>query len=124
MWMIRAPNYSYRTHSFISKNMSKADGCRICQILEKEPPLADTGQCRIIRTKFRSSPEHVMIVPKEHFQGLQDIKSLDIAKELISDVKRILDRRKHLIAFGLYGLAAGQTMPHLHIHVMSPDPIL
>ncbi len=92
----------------------------MCSILRQrsEEPLVEMRHTAIMKAAFRAVPEHVLLVPKEHVKGIHEMRTPD-AREMLSAIHAILERRRHLIAFGHYGIPAGQTVPHLHVHVMA-----
>jgi|GEM_PF-5763567 len=119
MYHVFAPAYAARTSGFIKKSMSGKLKCGLCGKMGEEVPLVELKYHRIMEAKYRSTPEHVMIVSKSHIQGLHEMGKMDEAVELFSVIRTMLERRPHLMAFSHYGIAAGQTIPHMHMHVMS-----
>jgi bis(5'-adenosyl)-triphosphatase len=71
-------------------------------------------------------PGHVMIIPKKHRQHLLDLTDEESADfmQTVREVCKIL--KKHYNAEGLSlliqdGEAAGQTVPHIHMHIAPLD---
>ena len=87
----------------------------------------------LIRDGFPVSPGHSLVIPKRHV-----LSFFDTSEDERSDLFRLLDAAKHIISKELNpdgynvgindGAAAGQTVPHLHIHLIPryfgdlPDP--
>lgn len=74
------------------------------------------------------APGHTLVIPKEEAVTLHDLSD-DGAANLIKQVKRIADAVKQgmqadgITLFQLNGEAAGQTVPHIHFHIL-PGSIL
>lgn len=87
----------------------------------------------VIRDAFPISPGHTLIIPKRHVGSF-----FDLGTEERTDILALLDRAKANVDkdfnsqgynIGINdGTAAGQTVPHLHIHLIPrydgdrPDP--
>ena len=69
-----------------------------------------------------SAPVHVLVVPKRHVSGLRDLDDPRLAAELL-DLARTVASEKGLLDGGYRvvtndGSKAGQTVFHLHFHVL------
>jgi diadenosine tetraphosphate (Ap4A) HIT family hydrolase len=85
-------------------------------VLESEAALA-------LRDGFPISPGHTLIVPKRHIASLFDATSAERADlmGLLAQARHDLDRQFHPAGYNIGindGAAAGQTVPHLHIHLI------
>ncbi|MBC2729105.1 HIT family protein [Desulfosporosinus sp.] len=85
-------------------------------ILENERALA-------FYDKFPVNEGHVLIVPKRHVVSLFDATQEEITSiwKLIEGVKELLDQRFHSNGYNIgvnVGAAAGQTIFHMHVHVI------
>jgi diadenosine tetraphosphate (Ap4A) HIT family hydrolase len=76
---------------------------------------------------------HALVIPKRHVDSFFDLSEEEIksAYDLIKEVKDIIDKKYHPDAYNIGlndGKAAGQTIFHLHIHIIPryfsdvPDP--
>lgn len=87
----------------------------------------------VIRDGFPVSPGHTLIIPKRHaasfFQVTEAERTAMLA--LLDRAKRVLDEEFGPAAYNIGindGAAAGQTVPHLHMHLIPrfsgdlPDP--
>ncbi len=66
------------------------------------------------------APVHILVIPKEHFSTIEDAKDSDILSHLFSKVVEIA-KMKNLEDYRLIinkGEKAGQTVFHLHIHII------
>ncbi len=86
-----------------------------------------------IRDNFPASPGHTLVIPKRLVAGWDDTDDAErqALLELVAEVKGQLRRQYQPDGFNLginEGAAAGQTIFHLHIHVIPryagdvPDP--
>lgn len=96
--------------------------CPFCT-LPPERILRQNKLALIIRDAYPVSPGHILIIPKRHvasyFEASEDEKAtlwalVDVAKELIE-----AEFKPAGYNIGINnGPAAGQTVPHLHIHLI------
>ena len=68
---------------------------------------------------------HILIVPKKFFRTAREIseKNLEIFGELFLAAKKISEKLKipdYKLAMNV-GENAGQVVPHVHLHFLSPD---
>jgi len=77
----------------------------------------------VIRDGFPISPGHTLIIPKRHvasFFEVTDAERTDLMS-LLAAARDDLDRQFHPAGYNIGindGAAAGQTVPHLHIHLI------
>ena len=83
--------------------------------------------------KYPVSPGHLLIVPHRHFENYFDRTDAEHRSlwELVDAAKATLEKNYSPDGFNIginVGAAAGQTVPHLHIHLIPrfkndmPDP--
>ena len=111
---------------------SKKQDCPFCTVPASSIVLT-SETAFAIRDGFPVSPGHTLVIPKQHLATLFELSRHE-QLELWDFVGRVRDR---LVAdhspdgfnIGLNdGVAAGQTVPHVHIHVIPryhsdvPDP--
>ena len=73
------------------------------------------------------NPGHVLIVPRRHVASWFDATAAerDEMLQLTDDARRIVIAKHHPDAFNLGindGPGAGQTVPHLHVHLIPRYP--
>ncbi len=66
---------------------------------------------------------HALVIPKRHLDSFFDLSNEEIkaAYDLIKKVKDIIDKKHHPDAYNIginNGQVAGQTILHLHIHII------
>ena len=81
----------------------------------------------VIRDGFPISPGHTLIVPKRHVASFFDLTPEERADllALLDAAKADLDRELSPQGYNIGindGAAAGQTVPHLHIHLIPRFP--
>ena len=111
--------------------MSKAS-CPFCA-LPAERILLLADEALVIRDAFPVSPGHTLVVPRRHIGSFFELTDAERAcmVELLAQAKAELDLsfQPHGFNIGINeGAAAGQTVPHLHLHLIpryrgdAPDP--
>jgi len=77
----------------------------------------------VVRDAFPVSPGHTLIIPRRHVRSFFDLDSDERVQllDLLESAKRALEGEFHPHAYNIGindGAAAGQTVPHLHIHLI------
>jgi diadenosine tetraphosphate (Ap4A) HIT family hydrolase len=77
----------------------------------------------VIRDGFPISPGHTLIIPRRHVGSFFDIEATerDALLALMEEAKRRLDKEFNPDGYNIGindGASAGQTVPHLHIHLI------
>lgn len=98
------------------------DNCPFCN-LPSERVIADWPLCRVVRDNFPVSEGHTLIIPKRHFPSFFDCSEAERAAlmEALDAAKRDLDRRLRPDGYNIGindGPSAGQTIQHLHVHLI------
>jgi diadenosine tetraphosphate (Ap4A) HIT family hydrolase/ADP-ribose pyrophosphatase YjhB (NUDIX family) len=105
-------------------NMNKAN-CLFCQRANQKDLtiVSRLKHCFVIKDNFPVSPGHVLIIPNKHFdnwfEATQEVQ-FDIMKA-ISETKKNLDLEYNPDGYNIgmnCGQAAGQTVMHLHVHLI------
>lgn len=106
--------------------------CPFCS-LPHERVIARNDFAIVLRDAFPVSPGHTLIVPSRHVGSLFDVSPDErtALMDLVAEAKRQLDEEYRPAGYNVGindGPAAGQTVPHLHIHLIpryqgdQPDP--
>jgi diadenosine tetraphosphate (Ap4A) HIT family hydrolase len=109
-----------------------APECPFCTI-ESSRVVATNSLAFAVRDGYPVSPGHTLAIPNRHVGSFFDLspQEHDALFELVRDQKRLLDAEFSPDAFNIGindGPAAGQTVPHVHIHLIPryrgdvPDP--
>lgn len=106
--------------------------CPFCT-LPSERVLLSNGLAIVIRDAFPISPGHTLVIPRRHVGSFFDI-TLDerlAMLALVDEARSGLEQEFRPEGYNIGindGAAAGQTVPHLHIHLIPrytgdvPDP--
>ena len=112
--------------------MSPSISCPFCT-LDPSRILIENGLGRVIRDGFPVSPGHTLIIPKRHVGSFFEVtaEERDSLLRLLDEAKTALDTEFHPAGYNIGindGPSAGQTVSHLHIHLIPryagdcPDP--
>jgi len=96
--------------------------CQFC-ILPESRVLFEKGRVIVIRDAYPISPGHTLVVPKRHVKSLfkLDIQEREDLFEALSEAKDLLQSEMKPDGFNIGindGTAAGQTVFHLHVHLI------
>ena len=105
--------------------------CIFCLIAAKKAPAAfvyEGDEYFVIKPLDQLAPVHLLVIPRRHFSSLNDLNSDDaaLAGRLLMGARKaaelagIPDGYRTVINTGSKG---GQTVFHLHIHVLGGAPI-
>ena len=117
--------------------MTRDSSCLFCRVVNGEIPAAVVYKAEGV-TAFRDiapqAPTHILVVPDQHITGAAQVAA---AEELITGrlirVAAELARKEGIAETGYrliinQGHAAGQTVPHLHVHLLGgrvlPTPLV
>lgn len=75
------------------------------------------------RDSYGVSPGHTLVIPKRHVAGFFDLKSEEISAcmDLITEERKLLDEEFNPDGYNIgvnIGAAAGQSILHVHIHII------
>ena len=99
-----------------------SDNCPFCT-LDSGRIISETEQTVTFRDGFPVSPGHTLVITKRHISSFFEATEAE-RKELmlaLDDAKQVLDHEKSPDSYNIGindGQAAGQTVPHLHIHLI------
>jgi len=112
--------------------MADARDCIFCKIASGQlgtPFVAESEQAVAFRDLDPKAPTHVLVVPRKHLGSLQDLENEN--PEAALDLLRLcteVARREGLLESGYRVLTndgpdAGQSVFHLHFHVLGGHPL-
>ena len=100
--------------------------CLFCKIASKELDsdiVLETDQTLAFRDINPGAPTHVLVIPKKHVVSVQEVDTSDkdLLAELFESIQKVasdagVDKGYRLVAN--VGGEAGQTVDHLHFHVI------
>jgi histidine triad (HIT) family protein len=102
-------------------------GCLFCRIARGElnaNRVLETDDVVAFRDINPQAPVHVLVVPRRHIGSLNDLDSghadllgkLHVAAKEIAEREQLADNGWRLVVN--VGADAGQTVPHLHLHLL------
>ena len=102
-----------------------AENCLFCRIIGGEIPakiVAENAHCVAFRDINPQAPTHVVIVPREHVASLNEAKDATMIGQL-SVMASEIARREGIAERGYRTVVntnadAGQTVFHLHLHLI------
>ena len=111
---------------------NSAHTCAFCT-LPSARVVDENATAIAIRDGYPVSPGHTLLIPKRHTGSFFDLSTQerDDLLALLDRAKRVLDAELQPQGYNIGindGAAAGQTVPHLHMHLIprfdgdSPDP--
>lgn len=102
--------------------------CIFCKIIKKEIPakiIAETEKSLAFMDAFPLTKGHSLVIPKTHYEKVQDISSEDNA-DLFETVRRTIgkvDKITNATLVAIHnGKESGQEIPHVHIHLIPRSP--
>jgi histidine triad (HIT) family protein len=106
--------------------------CLFCRLATKEIPtefVYQDDRAIVIRDTNPQAPTHLLVIPLEHIESLDDASRKDEA--LLGHLLRVAARVANAegLAEGGYravinnGAGAGQSVFHLHVHVLGGRPL-
>ncbi|HMD68638.1 MAG TPA: histidine triad nucleotide-binding protein [Chitinivibrionales bacterium] len=102
--------------------------CIFCKIVSGQIPASkvyEDESTLVFKDINPAAPVHLVAIPKEHFQTVQDIpaQKMDVMKEFFEAVaKTVAGQRLAKNGYRLVinsGEHAGQLVPHLHAHILA-----
>ena len=101
--------------------------CLFCAIAAETVPatrVLDTGRVLAFRDIDPQAPTHVLVIPKEHHPDVASLAAADagLLHEVISQAHQVavaegVSAEGYRVVFNT-GPQAGQTVPHVHAHVL------
>ena len=107
-------------------------GCLFCRMIAKEIPadiVHEDDRSIVIRDINPQAPTHVLVIPLEHIESLDEAAQKDEA--LLGHLLRVGARVANAEGLGETGYrtvintgaGAGQSVFHLHVHVLGGRPM-
>jgi histidine triad (HIT) family protein len=106
------------------------DDCIFCRIARGDLPAQvvwESEEVIAFEDVSPQAPVHTLVIPRRHFEHLGDDIPSDVLLEVfaavpvVAAVKGIADSGYRIVVNN--GPESGQTVPHLHVHIMGGAPL-
>lgn len=100
------------------------NNCIFCKILNKEIPsnfVYEDDICFAINDINPRAKKHILVIPKEHVESLNEVQDTTLIQKLFEAIKKI-NKQENISHFKTLintGKDAGQEVMHLHIHILA-----
>ena len=98
--------------------------CIFCKIANKEIPsriISETENSIAFLDAFPVSRGHTLVIPKNHYEKVQDMTDID-NNDLFDTVHKVISKVDKLTGSTLLaihnGKDSGQEIPHVHVHLI------
>ena len=98
--------------------------CIFCKIAKKEIPskiITETKNSIAFLDAFPLSQGHTLVIPKIHYEKVQDMADMDNT-DLFNTVHKVISKVDKLTGATLLaihnGKDSGQEIPHVHVHII------
>lgn len=103
--------------------------CIFCKIANHEiptTPVFENDKVIAFNDLNPQAPTHILVIPKQHVASISDVKDLTIMQDLFDAIQQITKQNniKDFRTVINTGAEAGQTVFHLHIHILAGRPLL
>ena len=102
--------------------------CIFCKIAKKEIPakiVTETEKSIAFLDTFPLSRGHTLIIPKHHYEKVQDI-TVDDNTDLFETLRKVVSKVDKITGSTLLaihnGKESGQEIPHVHVHLIPRKP--
>lgn len=104
------------------------ENCIFCKIANKEIPsnlVYEDDFTAAFNDLNPQAPVHVLVIPKKHFASLNELDDEKYMTALFNAVKEVTKKLgiKEYRTVINTGESAGQTVFHLHIHILAGRPL-
>lgn len=99
--------------------------CLFCRIIRREIPaaiVAEDEHCVAFRDVGPQAPTHILVVPRQHVSTLDEVNDPLLIGRVMSAAAEVA-RQENIVESGYRTVintnaGAGQTVFHLHVHVL------
>ena len=98
--------------------------CIFCKIVKREIPakiIGETEKSLAFIDAFPLTKGHSLVIPKNHYEKMQDISAEDNA-DLFETVRKVIskvDKISNATLLAVHnGKESGQEIPHVHVHLI------
>jgi diadenosine tetraphosphate (Ap4A) HIT family hydrolase len=113
--------YEYRHYNQLITNSNT--GCPFCSPDSERELIVESATAYAIYDKFPVNKGHALIIPKKHCSDYFDLtfREQSACIFMLNQVKKLLEKRFNPDGFNVginIGINAGQTVDHVHIHLI------
>ena len=104
------------------------EDCIFCKIANKEIPSSfvyEDEHTIAFNDLNPQAPTHILVIPKEHYASLNELDNEQVMSALFTAVKNVtkqLNIKEYRTVINT-GESAGQTVFHMHIHILAGRPL-
>jgi histidine triad (HIT) family protein len=107
---------------------SRHDDCLFCKLYRDGDHVASTKGFVAIKDINPQAPVHLLVIPEHHVETFRDVAELGSGEthrmlEFIADTAREAGLEDYKVQVNV-GPSAGQTVFHLHWHIIGRKPVL
>jgi ATP adenylyltransferase len=97
--------------------------CPFCDLIQNSQPVAELGTFVAKYDKYPVSKGHTLLIPKRHVETFFALNEDEVKDffNLLLEIQQMIEREFVPDGFNIgvnVGAAAGQTIAHLHVHVI------
>ena len=103
------------------------ENCLFCKIVNKQinsETVYENDDVLVFKDKYPKAPVHLLVIPKKHVSSIMEIEDLSDKQtsEMLKTIAKIakemeLDREGFRVVTNT-GASAGQSVDHLHFHIL------
>lgn len=99
--------------------------CIFCKIVSGEIPskiVYEDGNVLAFNDIDPQAPVHIVVIPKKHFANILELNDSTILNAIFDSIRKIADEQKMEKGFRIVcntGSDGGQTVDHLHFHILA-----
>ncbi len=114
--------YEYKHYNF-AESLVENTTCPFCNLSAEAEIITESATVYSIYDKYPVSPGHALIIPKKHIANYFDLTTWEQSALwfMANRVQQLLSRHHHPDGFNIginAGTSAGQTINHIHIHLI------
>jgi diadenosine tetraphosphate (Ap4A) HIT family hydrolase len=103
--------------------MTKKTDCPFCLLEAQDKVILENSTFIVKFDRYPVSEGHLLVIPKRHVHSFPELRKIEVLGffEILKDAQTFLGSKYSPAGFNIginQGKAAGQTIEHLHIHII------